>query len=218
MGPDLWELFEDGGADDEVAAIIRLGHYASLPKGVRLVTQFAEIVTVRTTRANILNISGAPEVVDIAAGNTYLGPDVELETAGSAEISSDTVLPADERRPASEKATGRGVVIGVVDWGFDFAHPDFRNKDGSTRILALWDQRGSKRPSSPQPFDYGVVHDRDAINQALKQKDPYATLGYHPADADPGFGCHATHVLSIAAGSGGEDRPSRESHAPPRSG
>jgi carboxypeptidase C (cathepsin A)/subtilisin family serine protease len=207
MGPDLWELFEDGGADDEVAAIIRLGHYASLPKGVRLVTQFGEIVTVRTTRAKILNISGSPEVVDIAAGNTYLGPDVELESEVSAELSSDTILPADERRPADEKATGRGVVIGVVDWGFDFAHPDFRNKDGSTRILALWDQRGSKLPNSPQPFGYGVVHDRDAINHALKQKDPYTSLGYHPADADPGFGCHATHVLSIAAGSGAEDRP-----------
>jgi carboxypeptidase C (cathepsin A)/subtilisin family serine protease len=207
MGPDLWELFEDGGADDEVAAIIRLGHYASLPKGVRMVTQFGEIVTVRTTRAKILNISGAPEVVDIAAGNTYLGPDVELDASASSELSSDTILPADERRPPDERATGRGVVIGVVDWGFDFAHPDFRNKDGSSRILAMWDQRGSKLPNSPQPFGYGVVHDRDAINRALKQKDPYAALGYHPADADPGFGCHATHVLSIAAGSGAEDRP-----------
>jgi carboxypeptidase C (cathepsin A)/GH25 family lysozyme M1 (1,4-beta-N-acetylmuramidase)/subtilisin family serine protease len=207
MGPDLWELYEDGGAGDEVAAIIRLSHYANLPKGVRLVTQFGEIVTVRTTRANILNISGAPEVVDIAAGDTYLGPDLEIESAAATEISADTVLPTDERRPADEKATGRGVVVGVVDWGFDFAHPDFRNKDGSTRILALWDQRGSKRPDSPEPFGYGVVHSRDAINRALKQKDPYAALHYHPADADPGFGSHGTHVLSIAAGSRGEDRP-----------
>src|SRR5215470_7508102 len=100
MGPDIWELFEDGGADDEVAAIIRLGHSASLPQGVRLVTQFGEIVTVRTTRANILKISSAPEVADVAAGNTYLGPDVEFETTGSSDISSDTILPADERRPA----------------------------------------------------------------------------------------------------------------------
>jgi carboxypeptidase C (cathepsin A)/subtilisin family serine protease len=207
MGPDLWELFEDGEADDEVAVIIRLSHSAVMPRGVRLVTQFGEIVTIRTTRANIINVSGAPEVVDVAAGNTYLGPDVEFDSANPSELSVDNILPADERRPANETATGRGVVIGVVDWGFDFAHPDFRNKDGSTRFLALWDQRGSKLPNSPQPFGYGVVHDREAINRALKEKDPYAALGYHPADADPGFGCHATHVLSIAAGGGGEDRP-----------
>ena len=207
MGPDLWELFEDGEADDEVAAIIRLGHSGTLPKGVRLVTHFGEIITIRTTRANILNVSGAPEVVDIAAGDTYLGPDVEMEANSAAEISPGTVLDTDQRRPSDEKATGRGVVVGLVDWGFDFAHPDFLNKDGTTRILALWDQRGSRLPNSPQPFGYGIVHNRDAINQALKQKDPYAALGYHPADADTGIGSHGTHVLSIAAGGGGEDRP-----------
>jgi carboxypeptidase C (cathepsin A)/GH25 family lysozyme M1 (1,4-beta-N-acetylmuramidase)/subtilisin family serine protease len=207
MGPDLFELFEDGNGDDEVAAIIRLGRSAVLPKGVRVVTQFGEIITIRTSRSNIPTLSGSPEVADIAAGDTYLGPDVETETADSAELSSDTVLPSDERRPSDEKATGRGVVIGSVDWGFDFAHPDFLNKDGTTRILALWDQRGSRLPNSPQPFGYGIVHERDEINRALKQKDPYAALGYHPADADTGIGCHGTHVLSIAAGGGGENRP-----------
>jgi carboxypeptidase C (cathepsin A)/subtilisin family serine protease len=207
MGPDLWEMFEDGKEDDEVAAIVRLGRSGVLPKDVRIVTQFSEIVTVRMRRGDIPKVSGAPEVADITAGDAYLGPDVELESASPSELSSDTVLPTDERRPAGEAATGRGVVVGVIDWGFDFAHPDFRNKDGSTRILALWDQRGSKRPGSPQPFGYGIVHDREAINRALKTRDPYAALGYHPADADTGVGCHGTHVLSIATGSGGEDRP-----------
>jgi phosphatidylserine/phosphatidylglycerophosphate/cardiolipin synthase-like enzyme/monoamine oxidase/subtilisin family serine protease len=207
MGPDLWELFEDGKEDDEVAAIIRLGHYAVVPKGVRVVTQFNEIITVRMKRGDLLKVSGAPEVDSMVAGDAYLGADLELETAGLPELSSDTILPSDERRPKDVAATGRGVVVGVVDWGFDFAHPDFRNKDGSTRIVALWDQRGSRRPGSPQPFGYGIIRDREAINRALKAKDPYAALDYHPADADTGIGCHGTHVASIAAGSGGEDSP-----------
>ena len=62
MGPDLWELFEDGKEDDDVAAIIRLGHYAVVPKGVRVVTQFNEIITVRIKRGDLLKVSGAPEV------------------------------------------------------------------------------------------------------------------------------------------------------------
>ena len=208
MGPDLWEMFEDGAGDDEVAAIVRLGHAGTLPKGVRLVTQFAEIVTIRTTRSNLLNLSAAPEVAEIAAGDTYLGPDVEAaEATDYAELSSDSVLDSDERRPPDEKATGSGVVIGLVDWGFDFAHPDFLKPDGTSRILAIWDQRGSKLANSPQPFGYGVVHDQKAINLALTQPDPYAALGYHPADADTGIGSHGTHVLSIAAGGGGDNRP-----------
>src|SRR5258708_34947421 len=115
MGADLWELFEDGQADDEVAAIIRLGHSSVVPRGVRVVTQFSEIITVRMKRGDVLKVSGAPEVESMVAGDAYLGADLELDTADLAELSSDTVLPSDERRPKEVSATGQGVVVGVVD-------------------------------------------------------------------------------------------------------
>lgn len=35
---------------------------------------------------------------------------------------------------------GEGVLIAVIDSGVDYFHPDFRKDDGSTRILAMWDQ------------------------------------------------------------------------------
>ena len=73
MDPYLWELFEYGEADDEVAAIIRLGHYAALPKAVRVVTQFEEIVTVRLARRDIPTVSGAPEVPVSPLGIPILG-------------------------------------------------------------------------------------------------------------------------------------------------
>src|SRR5260370_5060 len=117
MGADLWELFEDGQADDEVAAIIRLGHSSVVPRGVRVVTQFSEIITVRMRRGDVLKVSGAPEVASMVAGDLYLAADLELETAELTELSADTVLPSDERRPKALDSTGCGVVIGVVDWG-----------------------------------------------------------------------------------------------------
>lgn len=36
--------------------------------------------------------------------------------------------------------TGKWTAIAVLDSGVDYRHPDFRNVDGSTRILAYWDQ------------------------------------------------------------------------------
>ena len=36
--------------------------------------------------------------------------------------------------------TGEGILVGIVDSGVDYFHPDFRNEDGSSRILRLWDQ------------------------------------------------------------------------------
>lgn len=35
---------------------------------------------------------------------------------------------------------GRGILTAVIDSGVDYFHPDFRNEDGTTRILAMWDQ------------------------------------------------------------------------------
>jgi outer membrane protein OmpA-like peptidoglycan-associated protein/subtilisin family serine protease len=143
----------------------------------------------------------------MTSGDTYFGADLELDAVDAESLPARDAVATDQRRPEDLAMTGRGIVIGVVDWGFDFRHPDFRRPDGSTRILALWDQRGGKQASSPQPYGYGTLHTREAINKALGEKDPYAALQYHPADADTGIGCHGTHVASIAAGTGSEERP-----------
>jgi subtilisin family serine protease len=96
---------------------------------------------------------------------------------------------------------GTGVVVGICDWGFDFTHPNFRNADGTTRLLCLWDQRGFGDPLAPAPYNQGRLLTREAINAALKTSDPCKTLGYHPASGDPtNTGSHGTHVADILAG------------------
>jgi hypothetical protein len=90
---------------------------------------------------------------------------------------------------------GRGVVIGICDWGFDFTHANFRNPDGTTRLQCLWDQRGFGDPLAPAPYNRGRLLTRSAINAALADPDPCAALGYYPSSGDPNnTGSHGTHV------------------------
>src|SRR5690349_2604493 len=111
MGPDLWELYEYGEADDEVAAIIRLARFGATPPGVRVVTQFEEIVTVRLQRGDIPKISGAPETAGMSSGDTYFGADLELETEASESLPSKSEVATDHRRPDNLAMTGRGIVV-----------------------------------------------------------------------------------------------------------
>jgi subtilisin family serine protease len=100
-----------------------------------------------------------------------------------------------ELPPLVSGGPGRGAVVGVIDVGCDFAHQNFRRRDGATRILALWNQAGRSGPGSP--FGYGSVYDQARIDRALRSADPYRTLGYRP-----GRRAHGTHVLDVAAGNG----------------
>ncbi len=200
MDPALWELIEEGNGDDEIAAIIRLGQPGTPPDGVRLVAQFADIATCRLKRVAIPAVREEEEVVSFKAPR-LLAPEEEVELDDYEDFESSRSF-VDERRPPNLTATGRGVVIGVVDWGCDFVHPDFRNADGSTRLLALWDQRPSSTTEPSNRYGYGRIHTREAINRALEADDPYVALDYHPADSDTGRGAHGTHVLGIACGNG----------------
>ncbi|WP_258009794.1 S8 family serine peptidase [Bacillus thuringiensis] len=97
---------------------------------------------------------------------------------------------------------GQGVIVGIIDFGCDFVHKNFRNQDGSTRILNIWDQNAEKINDNSIP--YGRVFTQDQINQALNSSSPYKTLDYpltpFVEQEDP---AHGTHVMDIAAGNGG---------------
>lgn len=97
---------------------------------------------------------------------------------------------------------GDNVLLGVVDFGCDFAHPAFLDPAGASRIEFLWDQNAAR------------VHARPDLDAALAQPDPYAALDYRPdenayAPAVAGTAglVHGTHVLSVAAGRGTAECP-----------
>ena len=83
--------------------------------------------------------------------------------------------------------TGRGVLVAVIDSGIDYLNQDFRNEDGSTRILMRMDQ------------DRGRIYTREEINEALDAPDRAGALERVPSVDLSG---HGTAVAAIAAGNG----------------
>ena len=91
----------------------------------------------------------------------------------------------------SQTYTGRGVVVGVQDIGFDLTHPNFYSGDMSRyRIKAMWDQLSRDTIGST------LYVGRDYVG-----KEALLQLG-HPLDGETQT--HGTHTAGIAAGSGAE--------------
>ena len=96
---------------------------------------------------------------------------------------------------------GEGVLAAVIDSGIDWKNTDFRNSDGSTRILKLWDQTVAPESSGyapPEGYVVGTEFNRDVINLALSGDE--AALRSMNLSRD--YSGHGTFVTGIAAGNG----------------
>lgn len=93
--------------------------------------------------------------------------------------------------------SGKNVIFACVDSGVSYVHPDFRNADGSTRILYLWDQTVSGNP--PAGYDRGTEYNAEQINEALRAETPEERRMLVPSEDISG---HGTSVLGIGAGNG----------------
>ncbi|RYG89653.1 hypothetical protein EU803_15980 [Loktanella sp. IMCC34160] len=193
MDPQLWEEIERGDAEEEIEAIVRLRLDHPAPENLRIVARFGDVATCRLRRRDILEVRSHPAVRSLKASRRLSNDDMR------SPLSSGR---SNDRRRPNLRETGNGVIVGIIDYGCDFAHAAFRNADGSTRLRWLWHQGGATTDQSPAPYHKGRLISREEINQALQADDPYEALGYHPTSPGSRTGSHGTHVLDIAAGNG----------------
>ena len=119
---------------------------------------------------------------------TYIHAARQAKLAAPALDRSALATGANQVWESNPTYTGKDVVVGIIDTGIDWAHEDFKNPDGSSRILWIWDQTQTATGQTPQDFGYGTEWTQMQINEGTPNQNDYDG--------------HGTHIASIAAGNG----------------
>lgn len=132
---------------------------------------------------------GLIQDTDISGGITQLQAD--LGTVPNLTALSEAGILAVSGPPL--ELTGRNVIIGIIDTGIRYQLPSFRRSDGSSRILAIWDQT-NQEGKVPAGFSYGTEFTREDIDTNLEEGGPLLTLD------------EIGHGTKVAGAAGGYDR------------
>lgn len=83
--------------------------------------------------------------------------------------------------------SGKDVVVGIIDVGFDYTHPAFYDTLGNKyRIKRIWEQKSNGIPPSGYVYGAEILDSLDMLTKGT----------------DNAFQTHGTHVAGISAGSG----------------
>jgi len=147
--------------------------------------QLGDVAIVSIPLSTLSDLSECPEVL-------------RIEASRPCRLTMDTtaiIVRADRLQrqplPASLNASlnGQGVILGIMDVGFDLTHPNFLNaNDGTPRIGAFWDHLSKDTLDSTLPVG------RDFTGYELVRAQQHSVDGL--------LETHGTHTLGIAAGSG----------------
>lgn len=174
-----------GAASSQLSAYVTIdpARTSWLQLGVTPIAENASTATVRLTLDALQRLAKQQgvEYIQITSGATQM-LNLARQEAGTDQIHKGTDLP--------QAYTGEGVVVGVVDAGFDYMHAAFRRPaDGALRIKRVWEQGATTLDgaSAPAKYGYGI----ELNTPELIEK----------AQGDSDSNSHGTHVAAIAAGS-----------------
>ena len=168
-----------------VCALVRTKDAEGQPlnaNGCRMIAQIGDIFIAEIPVTRLASLAQDSRVCRIEAerGNALQLDSMSFYT-NSTGIHEAMQLP--------QAYMGNGVVVGLMDVGFDLTHPTFRSNDGSSlRIKRFWDQLSADTLGSRMYVGAEYVDEQSLLDYA------------HSRDGLAMF--HGTHTLGIAAGNG----------------
>ncbi|MCL2350626.1 MAG: S8 family serine peptidase [Defluviitaleaceae bacterium] len=162
--------------NDDIAAAA-----AGLSTSVEILSPNFAIITL--DESNLAHIAELPQI-------EYIEPPKGLSLFTTESLYHACIPSAVE----SYGLSGKGVLIGCIDSGLDYTHPDFQNDDDTTRILYFWDMTATGAP--PAGFKDGHLFAADDFNKALQSPNPLSIIPQLDAMG------HGTAVAGVACGNG----------------
>lgn len=239
--PDIIGMTTDDSIKQMKSAIRNIGRgpkQKSLPQDVevsvfvlfnRESAKTPDLVTRRSGRvgsavvtiADLHKLDSDPAVQAIELAETLRVPDPRIGATVPAKPDRDRYAAFNSGTIATAGGKGRSindigknVLIGIIDvGGIDFAHEDFMDDAGNSRVIRIWDQGGDAFDPPQLPISEGKADTTAARGSEIKAEDIAFALReakvarVSPYDLAPQSqkirGSHATHVASIAAGRSG---------------
>lgn len=167
-------------------------------QGIRITELANGYAIVTVAQSKISYLASQPEIEYIEKPKRLFFSARQGRTASCMDILQITdgtglpqAVPGQTGAGVDRALLGQGILVAVIDSGVDYTHPDFCNPDGSTRILAIWDQSIEGNP--PDGYTLGTEYMKAEIDEALRS-------GVRLPTRD--ISGHGTQVLGIAAGNG----------------
>lgn len=190
LGLDLRQKAQNHQKQQRMVSLFVEGDTAIVRQAVenangKLKYRYGNISSVEVPASELTSFSNNPAIVDIENAEREMHPLADVA------IHNNNIRPIHQgAAPLQQKYKGEDVVIGIIDAGIDFSHPDFQDANGNTRIQYLWDQ-GQSSSNAPEPYGYGTEWTHQEIdNGQCNHTEPSNQFG------------HGTNVAGLAAGDG----------------
>ena len=169
-------------------------------RGAEVKAAMGRMLMVAATAEQLTDIAQLEGVANIAIGTKpLLKLDKSRQVTHTDEVQSGT----GEQLP--QAYNGEGVIIGVIDSGFDCTHPVFKDENGNLRIKAVYmsgmtytDGKGKKAVIDGKEVDGSLFDTPDMILDTLQLKQTNTFHGVHVAGC--AAACPVANVKGTAQG------------------